>query len=79
MRNFKRFLLVVFLLLLVAVVLIFVLENQQPLSLRFAGVMLPAFPSAVFMLLALLLGLAVGPLLVLSSKFFRRRGAKAIK
>jgi len=67
-RNFKRLILVVFLLLLALAVLIFVLENQQLVSLVFLGVALPDLPVSVFMLLALLLGLAVGPGVVLLNR-----------
>lgn len=64
MRNLKRFALVVFLLLVVVAVLLFVLENQQPASLVFLGMALPVLPLSVFVLLALIVGLLVGPLLV---------------
>jgi uncharacterized integral membrane protein len=63
-RNLKRFALVVFLLLVVVAVLLFVLENQQPASLVFLGMALPVLPLSVFVLLALIVGLLVGPLLV---------------
>lgn len=63
MRNLKRALAVLFVLLLAAVVLFFVLENQQPVSLVLFGWAAPEVPAAVLMLAALVLGLAVGPLL----------------
>ncbi|MCE5981333.1 MULTISPECIES: lipopolysaccharide assembly protein LapA domain-containing protein [unclassified Pseudomonas] len=72
MRNFKRLILVVFFLLLVAAVLIFVLENQQPATLAFLGLTLPSMPLSVFVLVALVLGLSVGPLVVLGSRVLRR-------
>lgn len=72
MRNFKQLILVVFFLLLVAAVLIFVLENQQPATLAFLGLTLPSMPLSVFVLVALVLGLSVGPLLVLGSRVIRR-------
>jgi len=71
-RNFKQLILVVFFLLLVAAVLIFVLENQQPATLAFLGLTLPSMPLSVFVLVALVLGLSVGPLLVLGSRVIRR-------
>ena len=74
MRNFKRLILVVFLLLLAAVVLIFVLDNQQPASLHFMAWTLPSLPLAVFVLIALLVGLAVGPLLVLAGRLLGKEG-----
>lgn len=63
MRNLKRALAALFVLLLAAVVLFFVLENQQGVSLVLFGWSAPAMPVAVLMLLALVLGLAIGPLL----------------
>jgi uncharacterized integral membrane protein len=63
MRNLKRALAAVFVLLLAAVVLFFVLENQQAVSLVLFGWAAPAVPVAVLVLAALVVGLAVGPLL----------------
>jgi len=63
MRNLKRALAALFVLLLAAVVLFFVLENQQPVALMLFGWAAPAMPVAVPVLAALVLGLAVGPLL----------------
>lgn len=63
MRNLKRALAALFVLLLAAVVLFFVLENQQAVSLLLFGWSSPALPVAVPVLAALLVGLAVGPLL----------------
>lgn len=63
MRNLKRVLAALFVLLLAAVVLFFVLENQQAVSLAMFGWAAPAVPVAVLLIAALVLGLAVGPLL----------------
>lgn len=63
MRNFKRLLFVLFLLVIVLGVLFFVLENQQPVVLVFLGWSLPQLPVSLFVLVALLAGLAVGPVL----------------
>ncbi|NIE73943.1 LapA family protein [Pantoea sp. Ap-967] len=63
MRNLKRALAALFVLLLAAVVLFFVLENQQPVALMLFGWSAPELPVAVPVLCALVLGLAVGPLL----------------
>lgn len=73
MKNLKRLILVIFLLLLVAAVLIFVLENQQSASLVFLGWALPSMPLAVFVVFALLIGLAVGPVLMYFRRLFRRK------
>ncbi|MBC3410861.1 MULTISPECIES: lipopolysaccharide assembly protein LapA domain-containing protein [Pseudomonas] len=63
MHNLKRAVLALFVLLLAAVVLFFVLENQQTVALVLFGWAAPAVPVAVVVLAALVLGLAVGPLL----------------
>lgn len=63
MRNLKRLLLVLFVLAVAAVVLLFVLENQQSVALVLFGWTAPAVPVAVLVLVALIVGLAVGPVL----------------
>ncbi|MEB2651349.1 MULTISPECIES: LapA family protein [Pseudomonas] len=63
MRNLKRILLGVFLLLMVLVVLAFVLENQQSVSLLFFGFSGPQLPVSVVAVLALLVGMLIGPVL----------------
>ena len=63
MRNLKRILLGVFLLLMVLVVLAFVLENQQSVSLLFLGFSGPQLPVSLVVVLALLLGMLIGPVL----------------
>jgi uncharacterized integral membrane protein len=63
MRNLKRVLLGVFILLLVLTILVFVLENQQSVSLMFLGWAGPQLPVSLVIVLALLIGLLIGPLL----------------
>jgi uncharacterized integral membrane protein len=63
MRNLKRALVVLFVLILATLVLFFVLENQQAVALVMFGWSAPAMPVAVPVLVALLVGLAIGPLL----------------
>ncbi|MDT3313299.1 lipopolysaccharide assembly protein LapA domain-containing protein [Pseudomonas sp. rhizo66] len=63
MRNLKRILLGVFLLLMVLIVLAFVLENQQSVSLLFLGFSGPQLPVSLVVVLALLLGMLIGPVL----------------
>ncbi|MBV4544875.1 MULTISPECIES: LapA family protein [Pseudomonas] len=63
MRNLKRILLGIFLLLMVLVVLAFVLENQQSVSLLFLGFSGPQLPVSVVAVLALLIGMLIGPIL----------------
>jgi lipopolysaccharide assembly protein A len=63
MRNLKRILLGVFILLLVLVILAFVLENQQSISLMFLGWEGPQLPVSLMLVVALLIGMLIGPLL----------------
>ena len=76
MRNFKRVMLAVFVLLLVLAILAFVLENQQSVSLVFVGWSTPQLAVSVYILGALLLGLAIAPLLglLMSRRNSRRIG-----
>ncbi|PYB87051.1 DUF1049 domain-containing protein [Pseudomonas koreensis] len=75
MRNLKRILLGVFLLLMVLVVLAFVLENQQSVSLLFLGFSGPQLPVSVVAVLALLIGMLIGPVL----GWFLGRSARAAR
>ncbi|MCY1426496.1 Lipopolysaccharide assembly protein A [compost metagenome] len=75
MRNFKRFLLVLLLLIIATGVLAFALENQQPVGLVFLGWSLPELPVSIFILAALIAGLTAGPLL--SLLFYVRRRSHA--
>ncbi|CAH0217177.1 hypothetical protein BJN42_20785 [Pseudomonas koreensis] len=63
MRNLKRVLLSALVLLLVLVILAFVLENQQSVSLLFLGWSMPRLPVSLLVVLALLVGMLVGPVL----------------
>lgn len=63
MRNLKRVLLALVVLSIAAVVLLFVLENQQSVALVLFGWALPALPLSVVVLVALVSGLLVGPLM----------------
>lgn len=63
MRNLKRVVLALFVLLLVLATLAFVLENQQSVSLLFLGWAGPQLPVSLFLVLALLIGMVIGPLL----------------
>ncbi|ANI59141.1 putative membrane protein [Pseudomonas sp. PvR086] len=63
MRNFKRVLLAVFVLLLVLAILAFVLENQQAMSLLFLGWASPQLPVSLIMVITLLIGMVIGPVL----------------
>ncbi|CAI8865099.1 LapA family protein [Pseudomonas chlororaphis] len=61
MRNLKHILLAVFVLLLVLAILAFVLENQQPVSLLFLGWGWPQLPVSLITVIALLMGMLIGP------------------
>ncbi len=61
MRNLKRLLLGLIVLVVIAVVVVFMLENQQPASLVFFGYSLPQLPVSIFVMLAFLVGLMIGP------------------
>ncbi|MGE8439383.1 MAG: lipopolysaccharide assembly protein LapA domain-containing protein [Pseudomonas palmensis] len=63
MRNLKRVLLALVILAVAAVVLLFVLENQQSVALVLFGWAAPALPLSVVVLFALVGGLLVGPLM----------------
>ena len=63
MRNLKRVVLAVFVLMLVLATLAFVLENQQSVSLLFLGWSGPQLPVSVLMVAALLIGMVIGPIL----------------
>ncbi|WP_213939897.1 LapA family protein [Pseudomonas sp. dw_612] len=63
MRNLKRVLLGVVVLLVIMAVLAFVLENQQSVSLLFFGWAGPQLPISLVMVLALLIGMLIGPIL----------------
>lgn len=62
MRNLKRALIAAFVVLLILVVLAFVLENQQPVSLFFLGWAGPQLPVSLVMVVSLLLGMVIGPI-----------------
>lgn len=83
MRNFKRAFLGVFTLLLVLVILAFILENQQSVSLMFLGWTGPQLPLSLVVVMALLIGMVVGPvlgwLLGRSSRARRKVGERASK
>jgi len=63
MRSLRRALLAFFILALMVLVLFFFLENQQAVSLILFGWTLPSVPVALLILVALFLGLLIGPVL----------------
>lgn len=67
MRSLKRALLISLVVVLVALVLFFVLENQQMVSLVLFGWAAPSMPVAVPVIGALVVGMAIGPFLAIFS------------
>ncbi|WP_416423023.1 DUF1049 domain-containing protein [Pseudomonas sp. App30] len=63
MRNVKRLVGMLVLLAIVVVTLLFVLENQQSVALVVFGRVGPQLPVSLLVLGALLVGLAIGPVL----------------
>lgn len=63
MRNVKRVLLALFVLLLVLAILAFVLENHQSVSLLFLGWAAPQLRVSLVVVIALLIGMTIGPVL----------------
>lgn len=65
MRGVKRVALVLIVLIVALAILAFVLENQQDVALAFLGWSTPQLPVSVFVTLALIVGMLVGPFLSL--------------
>lgn len=65
MRGVKRVTLVLIVLIVALAILAFVLENQQDVALAFLGWSTPELPVSVFVTLALIVGMLVGPVLSL--------------
>lgn len=78
MRNLKRVLLALVVLSIAAVVLLFVLENQQSVALVLFGWAAPALPLSVVVLVALVGGLLVGPLMGVYIGMRAKRRARRI-
>lgn len=74
MRAFKRGVLVVCALAVILAILVFVLENQQPTSLALLGWHTSELPVSLFFIGALLVGMAIGP--VLGFIAFERRASR---
>lgn len=73
MRTFKKIFSVAVLLLLIAVTAVFVLENRQPVGLTFFGWSAPQLSLAVPVILALLLGMLIGPVLAWFAGLTKKR------
>lgn len=64
MRSFSRTLYVALLMVVALMVILFLLENQQGVPLFFLGWAAPVLPVSALLIIALLLGMAISPLLV---------------
>ncbi|MGY2191998.1 lipopolysaccharide assembly protein LapA domain-containing protein [Pseudomonas pergaminensis] len=73
MRGIKRIVAVLTVLLIALMVLAFILENQQKVTLSVLGWSTSQMPVSVFVVLALIVGLLAGPVFVL---LFRRKSHK---
>jgi uncharacterized integral membrane protein len=75
MRGVKRVAVVLAVLIVALVVVTFVLENQQGVSLSFLGLATGQLPVSVYVVLALIVGMLLGPLL---GVLIRRRRPKPV-
>ena len=75
MRGVKRIAVVLAVLIVALVVVAFVLENQQGVSLSFLGLATGQLPVSVYMVLALMVGMLLGPLM---GVLVRRRRPKSV-
>lgn len=78
MRNFKRVLIGSLVLLLVLIVLAFVLENQQTVSLLLLGWSGPQLPVSLVVVIALLVGMVIGPVLAWCLRRWSRLSRKRL-
>lgn len=75
MHWIKRVVTVLITLVVALVILVFVLENQQEVALSFLGVGTGQMPLSVFVVVALVVGMLVGPLLTVLVRHRRRRSS----
>ncbi|MCO5368426.1 lipopolysaccharide assembly protein LapA domain-containing protein [Pseudomonas alliivorans] len=80
MRLFKRVILIAVVLFIVLATTVFVLENRQPVGLVLFGWSAPQLPFAVPVVLALLVGMLIGPVLAWIASLRKRSSyTRAIK
>jgi putative membrane protein len=72
MRNVKRLVFFIIVLLIVSATVVFMLENQQPVALVFFGWSAPELSVAVPVILALLVGMLIGPVLAWLARLRRK-------
>ena len=73
MNSFRKAVLGLCLLVLFAAILVFMLENQQLISISFLGMTTQPLPVSVFVATFLLGGILLGPLLAMAFKQRRSR------
>ncbi|MDF3197204.1 lipopolysaccharide assembly protein LapA domain-containing protein [Pseudomonas sp. 1912-s] len=73
MRGVKRFILILAIFVVVLAILAFVLENQQAVTLSFFGWSSAQWPAAVFVTLALIVGMLIGPIFGALVRYATRR------
>jgi len=76
MRNLKRLIFFVVVVLVIAATVVFVLENQQPVALVFFGWSAPELSMAVPVIVALLVGMMIGPVLAWFAGLRRKSGRR---
>ncbi|TDV70395.1 lipopolysaccharide assembly protein LapA domain-containing protein [Pseudomonas sp. LP_7_YM] len=78
MRNLKRLIFFVIVLLIVGATVIFTLENKQSVTLVFFGWSAPELSLAVPVILALLVGMLIGPVLASIARLRRKPKASRL-
>ncbi|MBP1147343.1 DUF1049 domain-containing protein [Pseudomonas congelans] len=73
MRIFKRVILIVAVLFVVLATTVFVLENRQSVAVTLFGWSAPQLPLALPVVLALLVGMVIGPILAWIASFRKKR------
>lgn len=79
MRGVERVVVVLTAMVVALMVLAFVLENQQNVSVSFLGLATSQLPVSVFVVVALIVGMLVGPLLGLLLRMRRFRPTAAAR
>ncbi|SDX48805.1 Protein of unknown function [Pseudomonas syringae] len=77
MRIFKKVILSVAVLLVALATMVFVLENRQSVAMNFFGWSAPDLPLALPVVLALLLGMLIGPVFAWIASLRKRRTSTA--
>lgn len=78
MGNVKRMVFSIFTLLVLFATIVFMLENRQAVPLVFFGWSLPELSVSVLLVLALLMGMAIGPFLALILTRKKRNSARVV-